>query len=239
MAAQERALGIASGYGGVSAAGSTPACPPWCAATKRCDHPRERGQVHFREELDGPTPKRTRALHRWRRWSHDPDPPRPTHERGHGYRGAGTGPTVIRGSVDAGGVARGGADGAAAVRAQRAPARSRRPGGGVIEVGATLFGALPCGAAYLVVGGCLRERLLAPGDSLIIDTHTTAPRDGEVVVARVNGVGTAKLFYRAGAVELRPASLGFTTIIARPSENWRSWGAAWGWCARRSIGEGA
>lgn len=88
-----------------------------------------------------------------------------------------------------------------------------------VEVGSTLFGELPGGAAYLVVGGCLRDRLIEPGDYLIIDTHNTEPGDGEVVVARVNGVETAKLFYRVGeVVELRPASLGFETIIARPSD---------------------
>lgn len=86
-----------------------------------------------------------------------------------------------------------------------------------IEIGADLFGALgDGGAVYVVAGECLRDRLITSGDYLVIDTRNREPRDGEIVVARVNGVETAKLFYRVGeVVELRPASLGFETIIVR------------------------
>lgn len=87
-----------------------------------------------------------------------------------------------------------------------------------LEIGAELFG-LRRGAVFVISGECLRDRLIVPGDYLIVDEDNTDPQDGEVVVARVNGVCTAKLFYRVGGVvELRPASLGFETIIVRPGD---------------------
>lgn len=87
------------------------------------------------------------------------------------------------------------------------------------EVSESLLGGLDHGVGYVVSGDCLRDVLIAAGDYLIIDPENKEPQQGEIVVARVNGVEVAKLFYRHGeTVELRPASLGFETIVVRPED---------------------
>ncbi len=68
--------------------------------------------------------------------------------------------------------------------------------------------------AFVVVGDCLREELIGPGDYLIVDAANQDPRDGDIVVARVNGEETAKVFFRVGdTVELRPANPKFKPIV--------------------------
>lgn len=73
---------------------------------------------------------------------------------------------------------------------------------------------------FRVVGDCLRDVGIFDTDLLIVDRANREPRQGDIVVARINGEETAKRFYRvAGGIELRPASSGFPTIVANGSDH--------------------
>lgn len=91
-----------------------------------------------------------------------------------------------------------------------------------VELSAAVVGDLRRGEIYVINGDCLRDALIASGDYLVIDPTNHNPQQGEIVVARVNGTEVAKLYYRFGdTIELRPASLGFETIIVRPGDDFQ------------------
>lgn len=73
---------------------------------------------------------------------------------------------------------------------------------------------------FRVVGECLRDLGIFDSDLLVVDRANLEPRQGDVVVARINGEETAKRFYRVdGRVELRPAAPGFPTIVANGKDH--------------------
>jgi SOS-response transcriptional repressor LexA len=72
---------------------------------------------------------------------------------------------------------------------------------------------------YRVTGECMALSGIISGDTIIIDAAKTEPREGQTVLAQVNGGLTLKRFYRAaGGVELRPNAPGYESIFVRPSE---------------------
>lgn len=88
-----------------------------------------------------------------------------------------------------------------------------------VVLSSSLLGGVERAVVYVISGECLRDALIASGDYLVVDPEDREPEQGEIVVARVNGVEVAKRFYRFGdTVELRPASLGFETVIVRPGD---------------------
>lgn len=73
---------------------------------------------------------------------------------------------------------------------------------------------------FRVVGDCLRDLGIFDTDLLVVDRANREPRQGDVVVARINGEETAKCFYRVGDhIELRPAAAGFPTITANGKDH--------------------
>lgn len=76
-------------------------------------------------------------------------------------------------------------------------------------------------AGFAMVGDCLIEEHIRHGDYLIVDKANRLPLEGEIVVARVNGTLTAKIFHRdeaTGAIELRPAGPGLPVIAIGPED---------------------
>lgn len=68
---------------------------------------------------------------------------------------------------------------------------------------------------FYVAGDCLRPEGIVSGDHMIVDGANVTPREGDIVVARVNGTLTMKCFYRlSDRVELRPAAPGFEMVTA-------------------------
>lgn len=73
---------------------------------------------------------------------------------------------------------------------------------------------------YRVTGDCMTGARIFNGNTIIIDAARTEPRDGQIVVAQVNGGLTLKRFYRVpGGVELRPEAPGYDMIVVKPSED--------------------
>lgn len=70
--------------------------------------------------------------------------------------------------------------------------------------------------AFRVAGDCLALRGIVTGDHLIVDTANTAPRNGQIVAARLNGEDTAKIYCRIDArtVELQPSLPEYPTLRA-------------------------
>lgn len=82
-----------------------------------------------------------------------------------------------------------------------------------VMVSPLLLGDAEDPVAYVVVGNCLTDEGIVSGDYLIVDLANTDPHDGDIVVARLNGEDTVKLFYRfPDRVELRPSAAGYETI---------------------------
>jgi len=72
---------------------------------------------------------------------------------------------------------------------------------------------------YRVTGDCMTGARIFSGNTIIIDAAKTEPRDGQIVVAQINGGLTLKRLYRtASGVELRPDAPGYDTIVVKPSE---------------------
>lgn len=93
-----------------------------------------------------------------------------------------------------------------------------------IELPAALLNGARDPVAYIVDGDCLWDRWgIKTGDTLIVDAANTAPRDGQIVAARINDADeTAKKFYRVpGGVDLRPTSAGYNTIEVRDPDQLR------------------
>ena len=72
---------------------------------------------------------------------------------------------------------------------------------------------------YRVTGDCMTGARIFNGNTIIIDAARTEPREGQIVVAQVNGGLTLKRFYRtASGVELRPDAPGYESIFVKRSE---------------------
>jgi len=72
---------------------------------------------------------------------------------------------------------------------------------------------------YRVTGDCMTGARIFSGNTIIIDAARTEPREGQIVVAQVNGGLTLKRFYRtASGVELRPDAPGYESIFVKRSE---------------------
>lgn len=73
---------------------------------------------------------------------------------------------------------------------------------------------------YRVTGDCMTGARIFNGNTIIIDAARTEPRDGQIVVAQVNGGLTLKRFYRvSGGVELRPDAPGYEMIVVKRSDD--------------------
>ena len=70
-----------------------------------------------------------------------------------------------------------------------------------------------------VKGTSMQNEGICPGDIVVVQKQTTA-RNGQTVIALVNGEATIKTYYRkAGTVELHPANDAMQPIIIQPSDN--------------------
>lgn len=73
--------------------------------------------------------------------------------------------------------------------------------------------------ALRVKGTSMQNEGICPGDIVVVQKHATA-RNGQTVIALVNGEATIKTYYRkAGTVELHPANDAMQSIIIQPSDN--------------------
>ena len=75
--------------------------------------------------------------------------------------------------------------------------------------------------ALRVKGTSMRDEGILPGDVVVVQKHATA-RNGQTVIALVNGEATIKTYYRkAGTVELHPANDAMHPIIVKDGETFR------------------
>ncbi len=76
---------------------------------------------------------------------------------------------------------------------------------------------------FCMVGDCLCKRGIITGDIIIVDAANTEPKNGQIVVAEVDGEHTAKVFCRLDerTVELRPTVPEYDTITVRAPKQLR------------------
>ena len=73
---------------------------------------------------------------------------------------------------------------------------------------------------FYVAGDCLKPEGIRRGNHLIVDGARRNPKDGDVVVARIDSELTMKLYFRlTDRVELRPAAEGYETLVAIDGRN--------------------
>lgn len=73
---------------------------------------------------------------------------------------------------------------------------------------------------FYVAGDCLKPEGIRRGNHLIVDGARRSPQNGDVVVARLDGELTMKLYYRLDdRVELRPSAPGYETLVAVDGKN--------------------
>jgi repressor LexA len=82
--------------------------------------------------------------------------------------------------------------------------------------------------ALRVKGESMREEGILPGDLVIVHKQATA-RNGQTVVALVNGEATIKKYYRkADRIELHPANANMKPILVRPEDEFEIQGIVTG-----------
>ena len=75
--------------------------------------------------------------------------------------------------------------------------------------------------ALRVKGESMRDEGILPGDVVVVQKQTTA-RNGQTVIALVNGDATIKTYYRKnGSVELHPANETMKAIILKESDTFQ------------------
>ncbi len=76
---------------------------------------------------------------------------------------------------------------------------------------------------FCMVGDCLSKRGIITGDIIIVDGANTEPKNGQIVVAEVDGEQTAKVFCRLDqrTVELRPTVPEYDVIAVRAPKQLR------------------
>ena len=72
--------------------------------------------------------------------------------------------------------------------------------------------------ALRVKGNSMRDDGILPGDVVVVQKQSTA-RNGQTVIALVNGDATIKTYYRkAGAIELHPANESMKPIVVKETD---------------------
>ena len=72
--------------------------------------------------------------------------------------------------------------------------------------------------ALRVKGSSMRNDGIVPGDVVVVQNQSTA-RNGQTVIALVNGDATIKIYYRkAGVVELHPANDTLKPILVKAAD---------------------
>lgn len=72
--------------------------------------------------------------------------------------------------------------------------------------------------ALRVKGESMRDEGILPGDVVVVQKQTTA-RNGQTVIALVNGEATVKVYFRkGGVVELRPANVSMQPIVVKETD---------------------
>lgn len=72
--------------------------------------------------------------------------------------------------------------------------------------------------AFRVKGESMRDEGILPGDVVVYQKHTAA-RNGQTVIALVNGEATIKMYFRkGGVVELRPANMSMQPIVVKETD---------------------
>ncbi|MFO0699502.1 MAG: transcriptional repressor LexA [Nitrospira sp.] len=75
--------------------------------------------------------------------------------------------------------------------------------------------------ALRVKGTSMKDEGIFPDDVVVVQKQATA-RNGQTVIALVNGEATIKTFYRkAGTIELHPANDAMQPIIIQPSDHFQ------------------
>ena len=75
--------------------------------------------------------------------------------------------------------------------------------------------------ALQVTGESMRDDGILPGDFVVVRTQGTA-RNGETIIALVNGQATVKKYYTKGkTIELRPVNSAMEPIVVGPSDDFR------------------
>ena len=75
--------------------------------------------------------------------------------------------------------------------------------------------------ALRVKGTSMKDEGIFPGDVVVVQKQTTA-RNGQTVIALVNGEATIKTYHRkAGTVELHPANETMQPILVKPTDTFQ------------------
>jgi len=75
--------------------------------------------------------------------------------------------------------------------------------------------------ALRVKGNSMRDDGILPGDVVVVQKESTA-RNGQTVIALVNGDATIKTYYRkAGAIELHPANETMKPIVVKDTDSFQ------------------
>ena len=75
--------------------------------------------------------------------------------------------------------------------------------------------------ALRVKGNSMRDDGIVPGDVVVVQKESTA-RNGQTVIALVNGDATIKTYYRkAGAIELHPANETMKPIVVKDTDSFQ------------------